>query len=720
MGSAFEAATLDEHLPEQPITSLRRLQTLYGSLAEAAGEKGGDPRYSIYYTPGELAEFVAQGETTDRYLARIDVDLTERPPAVGDVSVSLKQLTPDLVPKLGFARYPWGRGIDHSITRRGAKGGSDAETAARYCIECLERWTNADGREPAIGTVATEHPDGWVLEALQALGTNDEVHETIEDELARQLSGEPRITATVRLKLDPGSLSKPPGGDGSGPAWYYPGQVDVLNAGMKARKEEKLARKNLNDSDEPSRGQSTCMVTDEETEVFGTAEDPLALYTVQHAEKFAELKRPSAWRAHALSSDAALLIQSGSSLVETCRTTRNGLGVYTVPYFPEMTPERAELLYRALDRLQERDADASDEHPMTFIEQTVAEAGTDEDVAALRFYVISLRNDSGDINVFYEVPDVSLYWPNQIAAEYHSVLTDSSAFDATAGFGQEEDWYLLSPQLSIPNVVNSIVRGSFAWNAVPNTAGDDGAAVDDDVEWYTYQLLTGGTIPVERLLGMFVRRLAREREADPENRLSRNHLKVQFAQLETLARAGLLDAGDGHEALTSPPTDMHTNDIDVSHLAVDDGTVPRSAARRYRLETFIESREPLAESPDRRGAFLAGVLLGQLSHHQQNVREMNRTLLQQYQAENMTAGKLRKVYPTLADKAGIYASEVGWADDVLFPETIDGLTETLSQANLDSLSRQDLQFFYALGVGYGTRAEGRALDLIDRAEAEAA
>mgnify|MGYP000518939028 CR=1 FL=1 len=724
MAQRLATDTLEEYLPDGPITSLRRVQTLYGALAEAAEDAGGDPAYSIYYTPGELDEFVAEDGDTDRYLARVDVDLTDQEPSVDTVSIAVERLTPDVVPKLGFARFPWGRGIDHSITRRGAKGGSDATTAATYCVDCLERWTNADGREPAVGAVAESHPDGWVIEALQDLSRDERVKEKIEQALEKQLSGTPRITATVRLKLDPATLSGPPGTANSTPAWFYPGQVDVLNAGMKARKHEKLARKNLSDSDPPSRGQGTCMVTEETTEVFGTADDPLALFTVQHAEKFSELKRENAWRAHAVSSDTALLIQSGTSLVEACRTTRNGLGVYTLPYFTEIRGwRRAELLYRGLSDLQDRDDEDSTRHPMAFIEDSVEKYGDEEELDDLRFYVLSLRNDSGDINVFHEVPDVTMYWPREIASEYLAVL-NSPTFDCTSGFGTTEHWSLLSSGLDQDHIINAVVDGSFAWNAVPSTDSDDGAAVNDDIEWYTYQLLTGSSIPVERLLDMFLTRLAQERESDPENRLSLNRLKVQFAQLEALARADLLVAdAETHAALTVPPTNMTTDDLDVSHLADADGSIPRPAARRYRLETFIQNRKALAENPERRAAFLVGVLVGQLSHHQQYTRDMNRTLRDQHQAENMTTAKLKRLYRDLIDKAGIYASEVDWGGEILFDETVDELTETVSAAVPGddwSLSRQDLQFFYALGIGYGTRAEGRVSDLIDRAEAATA
>lgn len=225
--SVLDSEVLDEQAPDGPVTSLRRIQAWYGALEEAAGGAvGGDPEFALYYTPGELTEFTTDDpEANPRYLVSVRVDLTDGTPIYEGIEV--EYCRPDVIENLGFARYPWGRGIDHSITRRGAKGRSDADTVATYCIDCLERWTNADEREPAVGEVAEDHPDGWVIEALQELGSNEEIQERIRDDIAEAYTVEERVVATVSLRIDPDDLQKKPDGESG---WYLPGDIHVLNA----------------------------------------------------------------------------------------------------------------------------------------------------------------------------------------------------------------------------------------------------------------------------------------------------------------------------------------------------------------------------------------------------------------------------------------------------------------------------------------------------------
>lgn len=712
---------LDQHLPDGPVTSLRRVQTMYGALEEAAGseEVGGDPEFALYYTPGELDEFVTEDPSQDdRYLVTVEVDLTDDGPGLEDVDVEIRPLTPALVSELGFARYPWGRGIDHSITRRGAKGGSDADTVATYCIECIERWTNADGREKAVGEVAESHPDGWVIETLQRLGRDDAVSERIRSRVSKGYTSEGRVVATVRLRLAPDDLDCAPA-DAS-ESWFYPGSVHVLNAGMKARKDQKLSTKN---TDAPSRGTSACMVTGTEEDVFGTVEDPLAFFTIQHAEKFDGLEKTNSWRSHPVSADAALLMQSGASLIEACRRTRYGLGVYALPYFVEVNFERAETLYGTLDDLRDREFDDVDEHPIRWMQSEIENRGDESDARDLRFYVISLRNDSGDINVLHEAPDASLYWPRQVGAAQSDVLHRSSAFGLAGGFEFEEDWQPITPTTGEKTVVNQVVSGRYAWGTMPLIAGDDGAMSDDPVEWLTYQLLSGEPVPVDRLIDGYVDRMEQERRRDEEGRFPENHVKAQFAQLEALARAGLLESNpDSSELTTSPKTmdDQHPTREEVA----GDGDLSRLKARRYRLERFIEDRPSLTEDEERKDTFLAGVVVGMLSTFQQTNRDMNRTVAEQYPADQITGDRLATAWPELVNKAGLYASDVDWADETLFPEVFDEWTGvssgtetpedgTASAFPLDwNLPIREVRFFYALGLAYGRRADKRAYDLV--------
>jgi len=707
----LHSETLSEYLPDGPITSLRRIQATYGAIAEAA-EGSASGEFGLYYTPGELDGFVTDGDE-DRYLVTVKVDMTGSDPGLDDVSIEL--LREELVPKLGFSRFPWGRGIDHSITRRGAKGGSSVDTVTTYCMDCLVRWTDGDGREPAVGEIADTHSDGWIIQSLASLGGRDGIEDRIESILDQKMAVDsPRVVATVAIKIDPDELERPPEDDEV--RHFWPGELHVFNAAMKARKDQKLAEKNVS---EPSQGDGVCMITDDFGPVFGTVEDPIALFTVQHAEKFPRLFKQDAWRTHPVSADAALLLQSGASFVESCRSTREGMSVYVLPYFVEMDNLRVEALHAVLT--------SSDSGDMTRMEENVRDYGGDV-ADALRFYVISLRNDSGDINVLFEVPDATTYWPKQVADGHRATLAGSS-FSESAGFvPPEHDWRALSAKTGTVALTRLITSGQYVRDTLGKSQSDD-PTTDDAREWLTHTLLTGEDVPVNRLLSEYAARLEDERRSDDsEETLSKNHVMTQYAQFEALARAGLLSSTPGRAELTRPPMEKHIDHADgaVSHGRpvsdggtdstlpeptdiVPDGDVSHLDARRYRLERFVDERPALSENPARQGAFLFGVLVGQLSEHQRSQRNMNRTLQDMHPPDQMTARRMRSLYPDLTKRSGLYASD---NYDTLFPETEELLSEAFSYAVPDDsdwkLPVDDLRFFYALGITYGRQANVQA------------
>jgi CRISPR-associated protein Cas8b/Csh1 subtype I-B len=701
--------TLSEYLPDGPISSLRRIELLYGAMTEAASGAIEDD-FDLYYTPGELDEFVSDADQ-DRYLATVTVDLTGKEPELAGVSV--EPLQPSKVEDLGYARYPWGRGIDHSITDRGAKGGSSLDTTVRYCRERLDDWPNKE----SVSRVADEHSDGWIIRDLQKLGARDDVEAELEGHLdAAWPSGDsPRIVATVAIKLDSESLEEPPNGDPD-EGYYYPGQLPVLNEGMVARKDHKLATKNV---DAPSKGEGICMVTGERGEVFGTAEDPLAFFTVQHSEKFAGLEKVEAWRSHPVSSEAALLLQSGKSLVEDCSRTRDGLRVYTLPYVVGCGIEEAEWLYDAI-----ADADATTIADV----QEQAERRGEEFAEALRFYVIGVRNDSGDINVLHEVPNVGVYWPREVATAHLDVL-EGSTFDSVAGFRrpEEDSWRHIDESTGPDAMLRSITGGSYARDTLAYDDADDPTTTDSR-EWLVTALLTGESVPVDKLLSQYVERIASDTDAS-EGTFPTYLVLTQYAQLEALARANLLDVPDDRPELeVTPRTTMdQTNDPlepdeslpDPTDLAPD-GDVTHDDARRYRLKRFLGERpafrhENSSTADQRRGAFLFGVLVGQLADHQSRERDMNRTLRDQHPADRMTAERIRRIYSEFTKRSNVYASEVGRSGQ-LFPETERLLGHAFAEADPEDwdLPVGDVRFFYALGLTYGSAARNQTFKLMDR------
>lgn len=714
--STFDGSLFEQYCSFNSVTSLRRIQVLYGAIAEATTENTGATsdtaesiiadKYQLYVTPSELDGFTTSKDD-EKKLVTVYVDITEDGAKLDEVTV--QPLRPEIVSKLGFARYPWGRGIDHSITRRGAKGGSTRSTAVTYCIDCLERWTNGDGREPAVGQVAEEHADGWVIEALQDLGTSEAIEAKIKDAISSHMDSKekPRVVATVAVRLDPDSLAHPPSGKPDG-GYFFPGQLDVFNAAMAARKDEKLAEKNTK---EPSRGSGTCLVTGNYGDVFGTAEDPLALFTVQHTEKFAELKSEHAWRSHPVSSDAALLIQSGATLIEQCRRTRRGRSVYTIPYFTHMDASRAEIIEDAI-----REAPAESQAVLADIQDSLEQYNFDA-IEDLRFYLISLRNDSGDINILHELPDATIQ-PARSLANAHQRILDGSTFNAVAGFEKPDGWSPISPNTKAHHVVESIVTGRYAAGTVSRTRADD-PTTDDTREWLTFTLLSGKTVPVRRLFEEYVKRLAQERRNDEEARLSENHLKAQYTQLRALAATGRLAVPNDYAEPMDPQesTDVSTpmNSPErppAEEFLTAEGNLPVGAFREYRLNRFL-AEQPALSDPQRRASFLAGVLVGQLGYYQTTERDMERTVLAQYPAEQMSGRRIERFVPDLIHKINVYAMDNKHRSTSLFPELEDRLPEALSDAAEAgwTLPTEDLRFHFALGQLYGKRATNRAFDL---------
>lgn len=270
--SDLDPDKLDALLPTGPVHSLRQVQAVYGALAEAASGGStppGQEEYSLYFTPSELEPFIASDEDEERFLVSVRVDFTGD--SLSYEGIDVVPLSPDRVTPLGFARQSDGKAIDHSITRRGAKSGSDSSRITEYCIDCLERWTNGRDREPAVGKVADEHADGQLIHKLVDLGADESIQKQIKNDVEAKISGEPRVVATVVLRVDPADLVEPPVAEKQG--WFYPGEIPVFNEAMRARKTWKYIAKNIDNG--ISEGKAACMVTGDDGRAVGGGPRPI-------------------------------------------------------------------------------------------------------------------------------------------------------------------------------------------------------------------------------------------------------------------------------------------------------------------------------------------------------------------------------------------------------------------------------------------------------------
>jgi len=388
--------------------------------------------------------------------------------------------------------------------------------------------------------------------------------------------------------------------------------------------------------------------------------------------------------------------------------------VYTLPYVVDCDHESAEWLYDAIEE--------PDEASIPRV-QEVAESQSSSFADELRFYVIGVRNDSGDINVLHEVPNVDIYWPRAVAKAHCDVL-ESSTFGLAAGFRRPDagDWRHIDDGVTqTEDMVKAITGGSYARDTLAFPDADDPTS-NDPREWLVTALLTGEPVPADKLISQYVERIGTATDAD-EGNFPTYLVLTQYAQLEALARTGLLDAPDDRPELEEPPRttmDQTSDALDFGDSLPDptdlapDGDVKHHHAREYRLKRFLEERDALEGNDERRGTFLFGVLVGQLADHQARERDMNRTLRDQHPADRMTTARLRRVYGDLIDRSNVYASEVGMSGQ-LFPETEGRLRDAFADADPKTwdLPVEDVRFFYALGLAYGADARGQAFQLMD-------
>jgi CRISPR-associated protein Cas8b/Csh1 subtype I-B len=177
---------------------------------------------------------------------------------------------------------------------------------------------------------------------------------------------------------------------------------------------------------------------------------------------------------------------------------------------------------------------------------------------------------------------------------------------------------------------------------------------------------------------------------------------VQLAQIESLSRAGLVEGIPPVEPAATAEWTTMTKQSEPTDI---------DTIREQRLESFLD-RPLLTEDPERRGAFLAGVLVGQVSWYQENERNVGRPLDIRTPADEITARGVSQAVRTALEKAKIYAAEDDYASDILYPEVVDRLLDDLKTDPEDwTLSKRDLQFAFSLGQAFGRRAMPVAFEI---------
>lgn len=686
----FEEA-IDAYWHGRPPASLEDVLTLYGVLGVA--ESGGE----LFGTPSKLEPFVDDGR-----LVVVDVDLTGNDPVVVDLTVDTMREVD--IPKLGYSHKSSGRGAKYSLTQIGSKSGNDAAGVASTILGKVSSWVG----QKSVQSAVDDHPDGWVIEALQAVFQKGSTSlEELERDVGDLLPADDSVPTvlTVRLNIDGTELD-----DRSelGIRWFWPAELDVLDEAMKRYAGANSANKNLKRG-RTSEGTGTCVVTGEVGRVVGTPESPMGVFSVKHPDAQPGLRKDQSWRNYPVSADVAMLFSKGQDLVERCVYRRGGIETFALPYFAgELTPPKAQTLYRAIHSLDpSSDHSDSSNAPMARVTYDIREHD-DQNVRELaerelRFYTIALPI-SDDKNVIAEEPAASVYWVSKLADALVETVHGPTLSPASGGFAPYNNWDLLDfPQdrdrarvVAFGRIVGHVFTDSaFAYR---DDEGDDFRRVAD------HRLIGGSRLDASTLFDEYIRRYSDESEGGdlPPHQV----VAQQLVHLETLSRAGLLSGLDCPVYHTNTTMSADTTEIDTSDL---------KAIREHRLESFLD--RPLFEDPNRRATALAGVLVGQVSWHQEHERGVGRPLDSKTKGDELTANSLESALTAALEKSKLYAMDSDYqADrDVLFAETVDLLLETTEDMPTKwDIEKRELQFAYVLGHAHGRRSMPNAFDLYER------
>lgn len=672
---------LESELPDRPMTSLRDIQYLYGRLYTLATAGGGE--YAAYLTPDAAGDLVDENDS----LIVVRVDLSGDEPKLADDErgpVWVTRYTDERVQKVAHCKYPAARGIDHSITHQAGRN-SDPEKLARYAKERLTKWATDDD----VQTVAQNREDGKVIEALAALGEEDEVLDTIEEAVQRELGGTTTALLTVQVKRD------------TDEEYHWPGEIEAFMEAMRERKLSKLVSKGQASD---SSGTATDLVTGEERRTVGTAEDPLNYYLGKQMEKFPGLDPDEAWRSHPISEDAAVTVMNAETFVEACTYSTFGATVYYLPYYlGQVSPKKAYDLYELLYNATSEENDHESMNPVEGAYHALDSRGVlYERGTRLRFYVAAvMKHQMSRYDVFGETLNGSILNPVRLS-NAHEEIVNSTAFQQppsgwTSPMPKYEEWDLLDAD----DLIRSISTGWYFAQTFPEGDDDTDASADDPRIQALVAVLSGGEIPVEMLLEAYVDRLL---EADTDG-FPTLRVASQFAQLCALAKAepGYLATDDEEKVpITDSPT-YEEQSMAPPEARADGGSV----GPEQKLELFIEDTPALADNDQRRGAFLLGALVGAVGEYQDYYEDRSTTLIDQYPVKSVTRARIKKITQEAIGKTLTYTRQEkksgGSFPGTKFSHIIEELREYVLRPDPDewTLDTDDLRFYYALGVTYG-------------------
>jgi len=654
----------------RPVATLRDLEVLYGSLYTLG--RGLTSEYGPYLSPDEARELVGSES-----LLVVRVDLRGGSPELADPPVERRLYAESDIELVAHSKFGAARGVDHSITHQSGQN-NDAGKQADHAAERFTRWTTED----AVLETAESHPDGWLLDSLRALGEDEGIVDRIENAVDEALVPEAtQLLVTVELAVEEGAVT---GTDSfhSDSDWHYPGEIEVLQEAMAARKTAKFKSKNRASN---AVGEGMCYVSGEEGPVFGVVDDPMKHYLSKQMERFPRFDADQSWRTQGLGREAAIAAQNGASFLEACQVSAPGVSAFYLPYFEgEMNARDADELYYVLASLMEED----DLRPIQQMYRRHRE--TDGDVGRLRFHFLVVHKYQKDRwRLLASEPSASVLSVVRLARSHQRALNSRGfATDSSSGaLPTIEEYTLLNSTRSSDRTVGVVTSvGYFARTCVGE--GNEDPSSDDFRFSATADVVGGRSLDVRRLLSEYVERIVADFDPDSEFPFPSAVVASQYAQLSALADAGLLDGAD--ELLIQPPEYMTEAEIDTD----------AAEGRAAKFEQFVDDH-PALDDDERRGVFALGALVGRL-HRYQRREGRSTTAVTTYPVDNLTRNNLKRVATEVVGQNVVYSDEEGYRG-TMFAELSDGIVHGLTARDPDewTLAADDLRFYYALGIAYG-------------------
>ncbi|HET7323186.1 MAG TPA: TM1802 family CRISPR-associated protein [Halococcus sp.] len=670
---------IETALPDRPVTSVRDVESLYGNLYTLG--RGFTGKYGPFLSPDAAGDLVGEERLVVVCVTVTDgtATLPDDPVRVVPYASEGPKLTRGLLPDIehvAHAKYEAANGDDHSITHLSGQT-NEPEKHADHATERFTSWPSQD----AVEAEADAHKDGWLIEALDTLGEDEDAMGRIRSAVTERTE-EGQFLHTVAFKFDSDAVATTQQFD-SNATWHLPGEIEVLQEAMVRRKTTKFRAKN---KAEDASGDGVCYVDDTDEEVYGVVDDPLKWYLSKQMERFPRFDPDQSWRTQGLGREAAIAAQNATTFLDACAESGPGVSAFYFPYFEaKLDAEDARELYWTL---AEQADELSDQNPVAALYDYIRSESPDDNANDLRFVFMVVNKYQKDRwRLLAFEPNGTVHYGDELAHEHHDAV-NSPLFGEDGPLPIRENFDLLATGRSPLEWIDTVTSvGYFAETCSPPDT-DDEPSSDDFRFRATASVVGGESIDVDSLLAAYVDRITDRFDPDGEYPFPGTIVAEQHAQLTALAAAGLLNArGD---------TDF-TADTTMTEQRTADST---KLNRAERLDDFIDRHDALSNG-ERQGVFALGALVGRISRYQR-AKNRSMTAVKQHPIDKLSKHTVTGVATDVVDANVIYSDEEGYSGTMyaeLMDEVVNGLLDR-SPSEWD-LATDDLRYHYALGIAYG-------------------